>query len=632
MFWKKKQVVNGDLASIPTDLSSAEGMAGREKNTPGCRSRIWLWTLGTAIAVALVVVLVVALGVLGVYDGLKDRAIANRQLAQEHNSLGMTYLAAGDYELAIAEFEEAMRHDSSLPNLQNRLQEAIDLARARITPTSETRKDAAALLYRQAVPYYENGDLTQAVAVLEELRGVDTDYQRENVEAMLIKAHYQLGLTAVQEDRLDDATQHFEAVLAINPNDQEAQDQLNLLRLYAAAMIHWGQDWSTAIQTLKGLYTLTPEYKDVRARLHNAHIFYAEELAADKDWCRASDEYAAAVEVFPLEATVDKRDDAAIWCRTQAVGVATTQVPSPTPTFRAGIQPTVSATATPAATLTPAPRLSDFGTGRIAFSGFDLPRQEYGIYVIDLSRGDINLVRASASQPAFAPGGGRVAFRNHDPFHLGLGILDLATSGFSEMTAHAEDSTPAWSPDRAQIVFASNKHGDRKWRIYVISPGEVRGEGQEWVFGQMPAWSSDGTRIVYHGCNERGDQCGVWVMKAGGFDPARLTSDPSDTAPAWSPAGSPRGDQVAFTSARTGNWDLYLVDVASGQESQLTNHHAADVAPTWSPDGKRLAFLSNRDGAWAIYVLDIESGQVQKVSTTGDAYPDPVGTRLSWVP
>ncbi len=117
-------------------------------------------------------------------------------------------------------------------------------------------------------------------------------------------------------------------------------------------------------------------------------------------------------------------------------------------------------------------------------------------------------------------------------------------------------------------------------------------------------------------------------MKAGGFDPAPLTTDASDTAPAWSPDGR----QIAFISARAGNWEIYTVDVATGQELRLTEHPAADVAPAWSPDGKRLAFLSNREGAWAVYVLTLKSAQAQKIIATGDAYPDPVSERLSWTP
>ena len=51
-----------------------------------------------------------------------------------------------------------------------------------------------------------------------------------------------------------------------------------------------------------------------------------------------------------------------------------------------------------------------------------------------------------------------------------------------------------------------------------------------------------------------------------------------------------------------------------------------------SPDGKKLAFLSARDGGWAVYVLNLASGEVLKVIASGDAYPDPVSERLSWVP
>jgi len=266
------------------------------------------------------------------------------------------------------------------------------------------------------------------------------------------------------------------------------------------------------------------------------------------------------------------------------------------------------------------------GQGRIAFTSFDAARQRYDIYVVNLAQGSARLLQENASQPAFSPGGALLAFHNCDPHHLGLSILKLDRNQVSDLTPHSEDSVPAWSPDGTQIVFASNKHGDRKWRIYAISPAEVRGEGEKWAFGQMPAWSPAG--IAYHGCDEHGDNCAVWIMKAGGFEPARLTTDHSDTAPTWSPTGR----RLAFISARDGNWELYTVDVTSGQETRLTDDLATDVAPQWSPDGKRVAFLSNRGGAWAVYVMEVKSGRVQKVIATGDAYPDAASEHLSWTP
>jgi tetratricopeptide (TPR) repeat protein len=626
---KRNQAASEPEIAVPAVLPPVEGLE-RDEHEPGRRPRTWLWTLIAALVVGLLAAYVVGLGALGVYDGLKDRAVENRQIAQEHYSLGLTQLEAGNYELAVAEFELALRHDSNLPEVRTRLREAKELAKALVTPTSETRQDAAELLYRQAVAHYETGNLDQAVIVLDELRGLDADFRRENVQTMLVTAHYQLGLNAVIQDRMDEATTHFETVLALDPEYKDAQDQLNLVHLYTAALNHWDVDWSATIQALKGLFALAPDYKDVQMRLHDAYGFLAQEYTSAGDWCQAADAYAAAVQVLPLERTVDQRDDARLRCQ------ATAEAPTPTPTSQAVAKPTITASAAANATPSATPVAGAAATapavatvkGRIAFSSFDAVRRRHDIYILDLAQGSARLVQENASQPAFSPNGNRLAFHNLDPLHLGLGIMDLCQGTVSELTAHVEDSAPEWSPDGTQMVFASNKHGDRKWRIYAISPNDVRGEGEEWIYGDRPDWSRDGNRIAYHGCDQRGDNCGIWVIKPGGFSPSRLTTNANDTAPVWSPDGS----RLAFISTRAGNWELYLADVATGRETRLTDNPAADVAPAWSPDGKQLAFLSNRGGGWAVYVLEVKTGQVKEVIATGDPYPDPVSERLSWLP
>ncbi len=625
MFRKKEKSPAGDeFLPVPAVLPPAKGLEEEEKQALKKSPRVWLWSLVAALAVVFLLAYVLVLGGLGVYDGLKDRTLENRQIAREHYELGLAHLEAKDYELAVAEFELALRHDAGLREARSRLLEAKELARSQVTPTSETRRDAAELLYRQAVAHYEGGTLVQAVAVLEELRGLDADFERENVGTMLVTAHYQLGLNAVRQDRMDDAADHFEAVLALDPEHKEAQDELNLLNLYTAALSNWDEDWSATIQALKGLYALAPDYKDVQMRLHDAYTLRADEYVADGDWCRAAEEYAAAVEVLPREATVDRRDDARIQCQ------ATAEAPTATATPRATARPTSRPTGEAAgdATATPQATPTSLGEGQIAFPSYDAARQRYDIFVVDLAQGSARLLRENAGQPAFAPNGNRLAFHNHDPMHLGLGVVNLRTNEQRDLTDHVEDTAPTWSPAGSQIVFASNKHGDRKWRIYAVSAEARRADGEEWAFGRMPAWSPQDDLIAYQGCDERGDNCGLWLMKAGGFEPARLTTDPSDTAPAWSPDGA----QIAFVSARAGNWELYLADVATGEETRLTNEPAVDVAPTWSPDGTRIAFLSSRGGGWAVYVLEITSGAVQKIIATGDPYLDPVSQKLSWVP
>jgi TolB protein len=67
------------------------------------------------------------------------------------------------------------------------------------------------------------------------------------------------------------------------------------------------------------------------------------------------------------------------------------------------------------------------------------------------------------------------------------------------------------------------------------------------------------------------------------------------TAGDWddiTPSPSPNGEKIAFASNRSGFWDLYLLDLGSGEVTQLTNTPEYEGAPTWSPDGSFIAFES----------------------------------------
>ena len=75
-----------------------------------------------------------------------------------------------------------------------------------------------------------------------------------------------------------------------------------------------------------------------------------------------------------------------------------------------------------------------------------------------------------------------------------------------------------------------------------------------------------------------------------------------DSSPDW----SPDGNQIAFTSDRDGNTEVYVMNADGANPINLTNHPARDVGPAWSPDGKQIAFSTNRDVDWEIYVMDAD--------------------------
>ena len=74
---------------------------------------------------------------------------------------------------------------------------------------------------------------------------------------------------------------------------------------------------------------------------------------------------------------------------------------------------------------------------------------------------------------------------------------------------------------------------------------------------------------------------------------------------AW-PAWRPGGEQIAFVSNRTGNYDLWLAKTDGTGLVNLTANNAQDTSPAWSPDGKKLAFISTRDGGSDVYILDVK--------------------------
>jgi TolB protein len=91
----------------------------------------------------------------------------------------------------------------------------------------------------------------------------------------------------------------------------------------------------------------------------------------------------------------------------------------------------------------------------------------------------------------------------------------------------------------------------------------------------------------------------------------RLTDGPWDDI---TPALSPDQARLAFASNRSGQWDLYLLDLESGALTRLTDTPEYDAAPTWSPDGRYLAYETYTDERLRIVLRDVN----------GDAPPIPL--------
>jgi DNA-binding winged helix-turn-helix (wHTH) protein len=96
------------------------------------------------------------------------------------------------------------------------------------------------------------------------------------------------------------------------------------------------------------------------------------------------------------------------------------------------------------------------------------------------------------------------------------------------------------------------------------------------------------------------------------------------------PALSADGERLAFTSDRSGAWEIYVKDARAGAtERALTSDGAQNVQPAWSPDGAWIAFHSMQRGG--IWIAPAAGGAPRQVADFGSRPAwSPDGTRLAF--
>ncbi|HKX84425.1 MAG TPA: LpqB family beta-propeller domain-containing protein [Pyrinomonadaceae bacterium] len=110
-------------------------------------------------------------------------------------------------------------------------------------------------------------------------------------------------------------------------------------------------------------------------------------------------------------------------------------------------------------------------------------------------------------------------------------------------------------------------------------------------------------RIAFESNRDTSNSLEIYLMKTDGTGLVRLTNNAAIDA---SPAISPDGRKIAFTSDRDGNYEIYVMNVDGTNQVRLTTNAAADSGPSWNADGSKIAFTSTRDNNNEIYVINAD--------------------------
>ncbi len=221
-----------------------------------------------------------------------------------------------------------------------------------------------------------------------------------------------------------------------------------------------------------------------------------------------------------------------------------------------------------------------------------------GLCAIPLSGGewkDIFKLPAQSTEKDFtlltlSPNGKFLAYQSTKSGNSDIYVMPADGGNSIQITSHpAPDSSPTWSFDGKWIAFLSSRSGDSEIWVTRISPeGNPEGEPLQ-VFPGGAAMGS----------------CFNWTR-----------------------------DGKIGISRSTGISNIFIKELQTGKETQLTNTLTQERHPRWSPDGSQIAFISNREGNPNLWTIPSEGGEVNKATANmphPDASPRYI-TRPSWLP
>lgn len=609
-----------------------------------------LWSIGAATFLAAAILIFAV--VLGVRAGQRQIEIQTRQQVGIHLQRAIDYRAEGRASEAMGEYQVVLQLDPDNSAAQEGVESllqltgstAVDPAASTSTPAATPPQQVAAALQPTATPdsrspiaapgptasvdaltaqwetartAYSAGRWKETADHLLRIQQTNPTFKSVEVADMLYTVYVNLAAEADQADNLEQALAYVDKALALRPDVPELTAAREKAATYLNALAYVGVNWEQTIALLDQLHTLDPNYRDVEDRLQAAHVALGDKLAGEQDWCAAQEQYIAALDIYVTQGLMSKRDQARGACTDAASAAA------------AGDTLSASVSAAPGALESAArPAGAGPGRGRVLYSARDVVSGRTYIFAQPLAAGaKPQVLVEDGAQPAMRGDGQRLAYINLRSDMGGISAVDPSSGLALRFTSFSEDRLPSWNPEANRVVFASNREGDRRWRIYSVW-ADADGEVSTLGFGESPAWNPVADLIIFRGCDDTGNRCGLWTMNGAGSNRQPLTDLPGDTHPAWTPDGR---SVVFMSNERSTGFDLYTVDLATGSVMRLTDNPAIDGAPAVSPDGAWVAFLSNRDGGWKIWAMPVDGGEAVPIAAPAGELDDWTAQKLQWI-
>lgn len=187
----------------------------------------------------------------------------------------------------------------------------------------------------------------------------------------------------------------------------------------------------------------------------------------------------------------------------------------------------------------------------------------------------------------------------------------MRTEVYEDLTFN--DGTVAWAPNGRTIAFVGKRGAADVIVLWDLYDKEIVDaltfEDLEIIEGFD--WAPDSRRLAFIGTGF--GQSDVYVVDIESGDLTQLTGTPQrDDQPSFSPDGR----RLAFSSKRGGQFDIKVYDFDTQRVSTLLATTADDLWPKWLPTGDRILFVSTRDGINDLFLYDIGEDREYRLTRT----------------
>jgi TolB protein len=218
--------------------------------------------------------------------------------------------------------------------------------------------------------------------------------------------------------------------------------------------------------------------------------------------------------------------------------------------------------------------------------------------------------------PNWSPDARAIAYTSYRRGYPDI-FIALLYQGLQETPTRGgtQNFLPVWSPDGNRIAFTSNRDGNPEIYVMTRDGSNVRRITNSPAIDVTPTWSPTGTQIAF--TSDRGGTPQIYIVGADGLNLRRLTSESYADRPTWSPAPF---NEIAF-AARTGpGFDIKVMDLATSQAKQITFGEGTNESPAYSPNGRHLAFTSTRAGRVQIFTIGRDGRGVKQITRDGNNF------------